>query len=96
MVFEEVFSRRQIEARRVADGAADLEEVFDWFSLKPPEQTEDEDFDSVGGMITSRLGRIPREGEEIQVEYGGLVFRVLRVGERRIERVFCRPAEEKE
>lgn len=81
----------------VADGAADLEEVFEWFDLEPPEQAEDEDFDSVGGLITSRLGRIPRPGEEIQIEYGGLLFRVLRVGERRVERVFCRPApQEKE
>ena len=59
---------------------------------KPPERDagEDEDFDSVSGLITNRLGRIPRQGEEIEISYGGLSFRVLQVGERRVEKVFCR------
>ena len=44
---------------------------------------------SVGGLITSRIGRIPRPGEEVVVDYHGLRFRVLQMGERRVERVFC-------
>ena len=84
---------RPAEGGCVAAGAADLKEIFDWFGLEMPKQTDDEDFDSVGGLITSRLGRIPREGEEVQIRYGGLIFRVLQVGERRVEKVFCRREE---
>ncbi len=84
---------RPAEGGCLADGAADLEEVFAWFDLEPPEREEDEDFDSVSGLITNRLGRIPRQGEEIQIAYGGISFRVLKVGERRVEQVFCRPAQ---
>lgn len=85
---------RPAENGCVADGAADLEEVFAWFDLEPPEREEDEDFDSVSGLITNRLGRIPRPGEEIRIEYGGISFRVLKVGERRVEQVFCRLAQQ--
>ena len=81
---------RPAEGGCIADGAADLEEVFAWFDLEPPERDEDEDFDSVSGLITNRLGRIPRQGEEIEISCGGLSFRVLQVGERRVEKVFCR------
>lgn len=36
---------RPAEGGCIADGAADLEEVFAWFDLEPPERDEDEDFD---------------------------------------------------
>ena len=87
---------RAAEGGCVADGAADLEDIFTWFGREAPEQEGDEDFGSVSGLITSRLGRIPREGEEVSLEYGGLLFRVLQVGERRVERVFCRLAPQPE
>lgn len=72
------------------DGATDLDDVFEKFGLEPPEREEDEDFDSVGGMILQRLGRFPAPEEEIVVNYGGVEFTVLASGERRIERVLCR------
>ena len=45
----------------------------------------DEDFDTVGGFIMSRLGRIPRVGDRIDVP--GYQFRVMAMDGRRVDRV---------
>lgn len=80
---------RPVEGGLLADGAADLEDVFDWFGLPMPDPEPEDDFDSVGGLITARLGRIPQQGEPVSFAYGGLLLRVEQVNERRIEKVFC-------
>ena len=54
-----------------------------------PDPEPEDDFDSVGGLITARLGRIPQQGEPVSLAYGGLLLRVEQVNERRIEKVFC-------
>lgn len=76
----------------IADGSLDLEDVFDAFDICLPEAPETE-FDSVGGLITETLGRIPLAGENINVTYCGIKFKVLEVGERRIVKVKCTKAE---
>lgn len=87
---------RPVEGGLVAEGATDLEDVFDRLGLAMPRREEDEDFDSVGGMILQRLGRFPAPGEDVTVTFGPLRCRVLESGERRIERVLCTPAPEPE
>jgi magnesium and cobalt transporter len=42
----------------------------------------DEDFDTVGGLVISRFGHLPKRGE--QVAFDGLSFRVLRADSRRL------------
>jgi magnesium and cobalt transporter len=42
----------------------------------------DEDFDTVGGLIIDRFGRLPKRGESITVD--GLRFQVLRADSRRL------------
>lgn len=73
----------------IADGALDLEDIFDAFGMECPELSDDEEFESIGGLISDRLGKIPAEGESATVEWGGLRFVVLKVGERRIQQVKC-------
>ena len=73
----------------LCDGSVDLEDVFELFQLPVPEEFEEEDFDSVGGLITEKLGRIPTEGEQPDLDYGGVHFKVLETGERRIQKVLC-------
>jgi len=45
-------------------------------------QFSDTDFDTVGGMVLHRLGRLPKRGEAITI--GGLRFHVLRADSRRL------------
>ena len=45
--------------------------------------TEEEDFDTVGGLVMHELGRLPRLGEKL--EYDGFEFCVTRADRRRID-----------
>ena len=42
----------------------------------------DQDFDTIGGLVLSHFGRVPKRGE--QVSFDDLVFKVLRADSRRI------------
>ena len=43
----------------------------------------DEDFDTVGGMVVSRFGRLPKRGETTMID--GYIFQVLRADSRKIQ-----------
>jgi CBS domain containing-hemolysin-like protein len=45
----------------------------------------DEDYDTIGGFIMTRLGRIPRVGDRVDVP--GYQFRVMAMDGRRVDRV---------
>lgn len=78
------------------DGITDLDEVAEQLALRFPE----DDYDTLGGFIISRLGFLPTDGEMNAVEYEGVRFTVLNVEERRIGKVRVeileRPEAEKE
>ena len=42
----------------------------------------DQDFDTIGGLVVGRFGRVPRRGESITIE--GFTFQVLRADSRKI------------
>jgi magnesium and cobalt transporter len=43
---------------------------------------DDEDFDTVGGLVINRFGRLPKRGESIRID--NLLFNVLRADSRRL------------
>ena len=74
--------------RRVGPGTFEVEaragvdELNGTLALNLP---EDEDYETIGGFVLSRLGYIPRAGETL--EYGLLRITVLEADERRINRL---------
>ena len=46
-------------------------------------QLEDEEYDTIGGLVLHELGRLPRRGEKI--EFGGFEFAVIKADDRRID-----------
>ncbi len=46
-------------------------------------QLDDEEYDTLGGLVLHELGRLPRRGEKI--EFGGFCFSVIKVDDRRID-----------
>ena len=46
-------------------------------------QLSDEDVDTVGGLVIDRLGRVPEQGERVEID--GLAFEVLRADPRQIQ-----------
>ena len=57
-------------SQRVA-GDADVGAVNEAFSVQLPQ----EDFDTIGGLVADRLGRVPRRGEAVDID--GLRFAVM-------------------
>jgi magnesium and cobalt transporter len=43
----------------------------------------DEDFDTVGGLVTEHFGRVPRRGDDVSLE--GIRFEVLRADGRQVQ-----------
>ena len=65
------------------DGAVAVEEIADRFGVTLPGGRE-----TLGGMLATALGRIPRAGERVVV--GGIEFDVLQASATRVERVIAR------
>ncbi|MGB8599185.1 MAG: transporter associated domain-containing protein [Burkholderiales bacterium] len=52
------------------------------FNEKLGTNFSDEDFDTVGGLVTNKFGRLPKRGE--QIGFDGVSFQVLRADSRRL------------
>jgi len=56
-----------------------IEDFNDYFES----ELEDEEYDTVGGLVMHELGRLPRRGEKI--DFGGFEFSVVKADKRRID-----------
>jgi CBS domain containing-hemolysin-like protein len=65
----------------VVSGDAEVEEIEKLFDLEFAE----EDYLTVGGLITHNLGRLPEKGEQVQIK--GLSLEVLEVDQKRIKKL---------
>ncbi len=68
-------SARHFTVRAIAR----IDEFNEYFGL----EFSDADFDTIGGLVTHQLGRLPRRGEAITVQ--GIEFKVVRADRRRID-----------
>ncbi len=71
-------------------GGVSLREAAERLRFSPTED-EDDGFDSLGGFVFGRLNRIPRVGDQVEMERGSL--RVTRMRGRRVEYVLFVPKE---
>jgi len=72
-----------VDARTAIDDANDLLEDI---GIELPES---EDYETVGGMVVTMLGRIPAQGESFR--HNGFLVTVLEAGPTRVERVRVQP-----
>ncbi len=68
----------------IMQGSADLEDVSEALNINV---LQNPDYDTIGGFLVDRLGRIPEENEHPIVKYKGIEFTVLVVEERHISKV---------
>ena len=66
------------------DGRADVGDLAETFDLELELEDEDE-YDTVGGLIYHRIGGVPRPGDEVRV--GGLTLTVESLDGRRVDKV---------
>lgn len=71
--------RKEGERQFTVKAQTRIGEFNDYFGT----QFSDEEFDTIGGLVLSHLGRLPRRGEAFS--FGGLEFKVLRGDRRRLD-----------
>jgi putative hemolysin len=80
------------------DGRVSMDDLRDLFDLSDDDETDEEAYDTVGGFIVHRVGRIPLPGAEIPFR-GDVMLRVEAAEPRRVARVVAsrpRRADERE
>ncbi len=80
----------------LCDGGASLEQLFEYLDLPMPQAEDDDDFETVSGLLIEKLGHIPASDEPVELDYGDVKFVVRDVDERRIKSVFCTVIKEDE
>ncbi len=68
-------------------GSTPISSLVDDLNLPLPES---DDYDTLGGMIVTRLNAIPKDGEELDLEVNGVALHVEKIQEHRIESVVIR------
>ncbi|HPD01383.1 MAG TPA: hemolysin family protein, partial [Acetivibrio sp.] len=67
----------------MASGSVGLDVVKEQFDAMLPV----EEYDTLSGFVISQLGRIPENGERPEIEFNGLLFKVVEISEKRIEKI---------
>jgi CBS domain containing-hemolysin-like protein len=76
-----------------ADARLDLDDFREQTGLELGLEGEDEDVDTLGGLVASILGRLPQRGE-IVPHPSGLEFEVLEADPRRVKRLRVRRSQD--
>ncbi|MGH8400729.1 MAG: transporter associated domain-containing protein, partial [Gammaproteobacteria bacterium] len=69
---------KHTDARYTVKALTPIEDFNEYFGLA----FSDEEFDTVGGLITHAFGHMPKRGEKVEVS--GLRFKVIRADSRRV------------
>ncbi|MBR5502285.1 MAG: hypothetical protein IKV55_04555, partial [Oscillospiraceae bacterium] len=85
---EEKLISPQEDGSVLCNGFAEILDVFAALGVTPPEDA-DEEYDTIGGLVTDLLGYIPAKGEQPQCSFGGLQLTVADADERRITAVLA-------
>jgi putative hemolysin len=85
---------RRPEGGWLVDGSTAMEELEEELDLVRTEEERDRDYRTVGGLVLTHLGHLPRIGESVEVD--GFRFEVVDMDGRRIDRVLVTPVERTE
>lgn len=83
---EESHIRKMGPDEYVIDGMSELKELEERFEI----DFEEDEFDTLNGFLVSKMDRIPEENEDFSVMVGDYCFRILKVKNRRIEKVLVK------
>ncbi len=92
---EEELITREPDGSVVIAGITRLEDVEEALSITF-DQEDSDTYDTLNGFLISKLNRIPKEGEELELEYQGYQFHVLKVENKMIHSVRAHPLPEQE
>ncbi len=84
--------RRETGGSYLMDGMAPLQDVVDELGLELGE--DEEDYDTLNGLLIARLDRIPADGEQAEVKMGEYLFQILKVEDKMIRLIKVTKIEE--
>lgn len=87
---EEEFMTAMEDGSFVMSGLTPLEAVMEALNIEFSQEDSDE-YDTINGYLIAKLERIPQEGENPEVDYGGFRFKVMKAGNKMIESVLVCP-----
>lgn len=70
----------------IAAARTPIDELEEYLGIKLLQSDQEEEIDTLGGLVFALVGRLPAQGERVQ-HPSGIVFEVLEADERRIMRV---------
>ena len=80
---EESHIQKKGQDEYIIDGMSELKELEERFDI----DFEEEEFDTLNGFLVSKMDKIPEKNERFSVMVGDYQFQILKVGNRRIEKV---------
>lgn len=80
---EESHIQKRGKDEYVIDGMSELKELEERFGI----DFEEDEFDTLNGFMISKMDKIPEENEKFSVMVGDYQFQILKVENRRIEKV---------
>ena len=86
---EETDIKQVDENKYIVNGLYRIEEFSEYFNLK---QEEDEDVETIGGLVQKLLCRLAKINDEIQIE--NLKLRVVELKDRRIKKILVEQIKE--
>lgn len=89
---EDIMILKQDDGTFIMNGMAELDEVFEVLEIA----IEEEEYDTLNGLLVSKLDRIPNEDENPSVEFAGYRFDVIDVRKKIIQFVKVTKLETKE
>ena len=89
---DEDFISKRDDGSFIFDGLTPLDDVAEALEIEFEEEDYD-NYDTLNGFLISKLDRIPKEGEQPEVKYGGYDFKVLSVENKMIHAVMALPCE---
>ncbi len=95
-IYDEFDPQEETEIQKIGDnewkvsGSLSLSDFSDETGI---ELEENEDYDTIGGMVLSTLSQIPEDGTTLDVTINGLDIHVTKIEDRRIEEAIVKKAE---
>ena len=95
-IYDEFDPQEETEIQKINDnewkvsGSLSLSDFSDETGI---ELEENEDYDTIGGMVLSTLSQIPEDGTTLDVTINGLDIHVTKIEDRRIEEAIVKKAE---
>lgn len=82
---EEANIRQIYENEYIANAMMRIDEFNDYFQLEAQNEVEDEDIETIGGLVIKNLGHIAKEGDCCTID--GFTFKVIEVDGARIVKI---------